>query len=132
MAKLNIELLKRLRTRFMRMRHAEHFQMDVIAVKTDCGSQMCIAGHVLDLAGYKRKILPRDERSTVLDFDFIDPSGKKVKAPLDTAAKEMGLRYEREPGNTAFELFHDSSMTTPADAAARIQELIESNAPSNH
>lgn len=123
---MNIELLKRLRTRFLRMRHAEHFQMDVIAVKTDCGSQMCIAGHALELAGYKRRLVPEDRRSTVLDYDFIAPSGQEVKAPLDTAAKEMGLCYEREPGNTAFELFNDSSMTTPADAAQRIQELIES------
>lgn len=123
--KLNIELLKRLRTRFLRMRHAEHFQMDVIAVKTDCGSAMCIAGHVLDIAGYKRELRPEANRSSVLDYRFIAPSGRKVKSPLFSAAKEMGLSYRRVGGNKAFELFHDISLTTPREAADRIQELIK-------
>jgi hypothetical protein len=107
------------------MRHPEHFQMDVIAVQTDCGSQMCIAGHVLDLAGYTRKLRSEDDRSAVLDFDFIDPSGRKVRSPLWAAAREMGLDYRRVNGNKAFELFHDMSLTTPAEAAERIQGLIE-------
>ena len=123
--KLNIELLKRLKTRFMRMRHPEHFRMDVIAVKSDCGSVMCIAGHTLDLAGYKRQLRPEDERSSVLDFDFIDPSGRVVKSPLARAAKELGLNYRREPGNAAYVLFHNWSLETPHDAAARIQKLID-------
>lgn len=122
---MNISLLKKLRTRFLRMRHPEHFQMDVIAVQTDCGSQMCIAGHVLDLAGYTRKLRSEDDRSAVLDFDFIDPSGRKVRSPLWAAAREMGLDYRRVNGNKAFELFHDMSLTTPAEAAERIQGLIE-------
>ncbi len=123
---MNVQLLKRLRTRFLRMRHAEHFQMDVIAVKTNCGSQMCIAGHALDLAGYTLKLRPEDSRSSVLDFDFVAPSGQKVRSPLAAAAKEMGLHYRRVNGNKAYQLFHDWTLTTPAEAASRIQELIES------
>lgn len=122
-AKMNIELLKQLRTRFLRMRHPEHFQMDV---QTECGSVMCIAGHALDLAGYKRKLRPARGRSCVLDFDFIAPSGRVVKSPLGVAARELGLNYRREGGNKAYELFHDMSLTTPKDAAERIQELIDS------
>lgn len=124
---MNVELLTKLRRRFLRMRHSKHFHMNVIAVKTDCGSQMCIAGHALDLAGYTRKLRPVIDRSSVLDFDFISPAGRKVREPLVTAAKEMGLNYRSRGGNTAFELFHDSTLTTPSDAADRIQELIEAN-----
>lgn len=101
--------------------------MDVIAVKTDCGSAMCIAGHALELAGYKRKPIPEGGRtSSVLDFDFVTPRGRKVRQPLSAAAKEMGLNYRRKNGNKAYDLFHDYDLETPKQAAARIQELIES------
>lgn len=124
--KPNIELMKRLQRRFLRMKHESHFQMDVIAVKTECGSQMCIAGHTLDLAGYKRKLLPVDERSTVLDYRYFTPSGKEVREPLVAAADELGIGgYRREPDSAAFNLFHDSSLSTPRDAAERIGQLIE-------
>lgn len=123
--KLNIPLLKRLRTRFLRMRHPEHFHMDVIAVKTDCGSAMCIAGHTLDLAGYKRVLRLEDDRNSVLDFDFIAPSGRKVKNPLAAAGKELGISYRPRQGNKAFDLFHDWTLTTPREAADRIQGLME-------
>lgn len=123
--KLNIPLLKRLRTRFLRMRHPEHFHMDVIAVKTDCGSAMCIAGHTLDLAGYKRELKPDWDRSSVLDFEFITPSGRRVRQPLAAAARELGMHYRRKSGNRAYELFHDWELTTPREAAARVQELIQ-------
>lgn len=109
----------------MRMRHAEHLQMDVIAVKTECGSAMCVAGHVLDLAGYKKELRPDWNRSSVLDYDFVAPSGHRVKSPLFSAAKEMGLSYRRTSGNKAFELFHDMDLDTPRKAADRIQRLIE-------
>lgn len=122
---LNVGLLKKLRKRFLRMRHAEHFHMDVIAIKTDCGSQMCIAGHALDLAGYTRRLRSEDNRSVVLDFNFISPSGRKIKNPLSRAAKEMGLHYQRRMDNKAYCLFHDSTITTPKEAAVRIQELID-------
>jgi len=122
---MNIQLLKRLRKRFLRMRHVEHFQMDVIAVQTDCGSAMCIAGHALELAGYKRRIRPDDEKSYVLDFDFIAPSGHKVRKPLVAAAKELGIPYRNRSDNKAYKLFHDWTLTTPKEAADRIQELID-------
>lgn len=126
MAKLNVELLKRLRTRFLRMRHEEHFQMPVIAVKTDCGAAMCVAGHILDLAGYKMRLREYDERSSALDYDFITPAGRKVRSPLNTAAREIGLTYRKTLSNKAYNLFHDYDLETPKQAAARIQELIES------
>lgn len=122
---LNTQLLKRLRRRFLRMRHERHFLMDVIAVKTDCGSQMCIAGHLLDLAGYKRRLREEKDRTTVLDFDFYSPSGQRVRNPLNAAAREIGLSYRRSMNNKAYSLFHDWELTTPKLAAERIQELIE-------
>jgi hypothetical protein len=100
--------------------------MDVIAVKTDCGTQQCIAGHVLELAGYKRRLKSPDIRHYLLDFDFIAPSGRMVKNPLNAAAKELGLHYRPRGGNQAFDLFHDWKLETPKQAAARIQELIDS------
>jgi hypothetical protein len=107
------------------MRHAEHFQMDVIAVQTECGSAMCIAGHTLELAGYKRKLRPDDEKSYVLDFDFIAPSGRKVKSPLAAAGRELGIPYRNMSNNKAYKLFLDWELTTPKEAADRIQELID-------
>lgn len=124
--KPNIELLKRLRTRFLRMRHPEHFQMDVIAIKTDCGSVMCVAGHALDLAGYRRRLLPPAQRSAVIDYSYLSPTGAKVRNVLSAAAKELGIgKYDTVLDNTAYQLFHDWSLTTPNDAAARISKLIE-------
>lgn len=127
---MNIELLQRLRTRFLRMRHKEHFNMKAIAAKTNCGTVMCIAGHTLDLAGYKMRLDPdRDTGNSIYegrtDFEFISPDGKVIE-PLTAAAKELDIPYEVEEGNLAFDLFHDFSLKTPKDAAARIQELIES------
>ena len=87
---------------------------------------MCIAGHALDLAGYTRRLRPEGGRSVVLDFDFISPLGRKVRSPLGTAAREMGLRYQRVSSNQAYQLFHDSTLVTPKQAADRIQELIDS------
>lgn len=55
MAEKNIALLKRLRTRFLRMRHPQHFNIRVVAEKTSCGTAMCVAGHALDLKGYKAR-----------------------------------------------------------------------------
>lgn len=124
--KPNIELMKRLRMRFLRMKHEEHFQMDVIAVKTYCGSQMCIAGHTLELAGYRRKLRPKYRREAILDYDYFTPSGIKVKKPLVAAAVELGVgNYRRQRNNVAFNLFHDHRLDTPREAAERISELIK-------
>lgn len=119
--KPNIELMKRLRTRFLRMRHKEHFNMMVVARKTECGSVMCIAGHTLDLAGYKKQLNDEDHRDGVTDYRFIDPDTELSIDPLSTAAKELGIPYHP----TAYDLFHDFSLETPLDAAERIGELIE-------
>lgn len=73
---LNIELLKRLKTRFMRMRHPEHFNMAVWAHKNECGTAMCIAGHALDLQGYKTR--PKGYGSITGNLQFIDSRGKDV------------------------------------------------------
>lgn len=100
--------------------------MPVIAVKTDCGTAMCIAGHILNLAGYRMKLRNNDERSSVLDYDFIAPNGRVVKSPLNAAAREIGLNYRRAFKNKAYSLFHDYDLETPKDAADRIQKLIES------
>jgi hypothetical protein len=122
--KLNIPLLKRLRTRFLRMRHEEHFNMDVIAERTDCGSAMCIAGHALDLQGYKARF---DQYGALMHFET--PNGRQVKHALAAAAKEMGMPYGdwSDARPDAYDLFNDTeAIRTPKQAAARIQELIES------
>lgn len=77
--KPNIELMKRLRTRFLRMRHREHFRMNTVVSKTECGTAMCIAGHALDLQGYKFKFSP-DSREAVA---YLSPRGRKVEDPLE-------------------------------------------------
>jgi hypothetical protein len=108
-AKPNIELLKRLRTRFLRMRHAEHFNMDDYARKTECGTAMCIAGHALVLQGYRVRG----------NGTFVSSRGLKVD-PHTKARDELGLTNCQ-----ANDLFYDFDLATPKDAAARIQELIE-------
>lgn len=126
--KVNIPLLKRLRTRFLRMRHPEHFNMEAIAAKTACGSVMCVAGHTLHLAGYKMKLSGDYEPSERIwigrqDYNFFAPSGRKVE-PLRAAARELGLDYKGH-GSAGFDLFHDFNLTTPKKAAKRIQDLID-------
>jgi hypothetical protein len=118
MSKLNIELLKRLKTRFLRMRHPEHFDMKTIATKTDCGAAMCLIGHTLELEGYKMRV--RRDPKLFLDYDFITPTGSKVKSPFQHARKALGLGRQ-----SASALFHDWDLETPADAAERIQKIIE-------
>jgi hypothetical protein len=105
------------------MRHKEHFHMKAIAAKTD-------------LAGYKMRLDPdRDTGNSIyegrMDFDFISPDGDVVANPLKVAGDELGLPFECEQGNIAFDLFHDYSLKTPKDAATRIQQLIESHVPEN-
>lgn len=108
----NIELLKRLRTRFLRMRHPKHFNMNTIAKQTDCGTAMCIAGHTLDLLGYKS--IPcgctKNCRSR-----FINPKGREVD-PIEEAQRKLGL--------SSNDLFYEFSLKTPKQAAERISELI--------
>lgn len=116
--KLNIDLLKRLRTRFLRMRHPEHFDMGDYACVNECGTAMCIAGHALDLQGYKLK-----GRGSVIfgEANFVSPvSGRVVSARL-AARRELGLSDVM-----ATCLFTDFSIETPKQAAAAIQELINS------
>ncbi len=120
---MNVELLKRLRTRFLRMRHVEHFDMTIVAQRNECGTAMCIAGHVLNLQGYKWSFDSDGDLDNV-----ISPGGRRVSDELSAAAKEMGLPYKVWPANTpdAYDLFHDFSIKTPKQAAARVQELIDS------
>jgi hypothetical protein len=117
MPKPNIELLKRLRTRFLRMKHRKHFAMETVAERNECGTAMCIAGHALNLQGYRFKF----NEYGVLEQTF-RPSGRPLKGGLlSAAAKELRLDYY----GTAHELFNDFSLKTPKQAAARIQKLIE-------
>lgn len=122
MPKKNIKLLRRLATRFKRMRHPEHFEMMVVTEKNECGTAMCIAGHTLDLAGYHRRLVPKDQRGEGLDHKFTSPSGDRVSSPLAAAQKELGLTRNEAMGTDG--LFYDYSLSTPAEAAARIEQLI--------
>lgn len=117
--KPNIELLKRLRARLLRMRHPKHFDMQVIAAKTDCGAAMCMIGHVLDLEGYKMRLKKPSERQGFLDFDFIKPNGRVLRRdPQDEAEKLLGFSGHRN------DFFMDYSLQTPKQAAKRIEKLI--------
>jgi len=118
MTKKNIELLKRLRTRFLRMRHLEHFDMTEIATRGECGAVMCIAGHALDLAGYKRRWSP-----DFGEYRFLSPDGSKVYDPLNTAQRELGL--DRDEAQGAHGLFFNWKLKTPKDAAEAIDKIIQ-------
>ncbi len=116
----NIALLKRLRMRFLRMRHPEHFNMKVIAAKTDCGAALCMIGHVLDLCGYKMRLKASADQNGFLDFDFIKPSGRVLRRDCQAeATKLLGLTGIRN------DLFMDYKIKTPKQAAIRIAKLIE-------
>lgn len=130
---MNIELLKRLRTRFLGMRHPKHFRMAQVAIKTDCGAAMCMIGHVLNLEGYKmrakRNYKPADDEElwgdddpARSDYDFINPLTKTaIQDPLVVAANLLGM--SKKEAET--ELFYRYELKTPKQAAARIQELID-------
>lgn len=132
--KRNIELLKRLRTRFLRMRHAEHFKMNTIAQPTECGTAMCIAGHALELAGYSTRIPSycQNRKIAVEDGEqliFYTPGGREVNDPLVTAQRLLGLTHaeaRRATGADATSgLFYRFDLKTPKQAAALIQEYID-------
>jgi hypothetical protein len=114
--KMNIELLKRLRTRFLRMKHKKHFDMETFAEKTECGTAMCIAGHALDLQGYKVTFPPYEDGGYRVVFRA--PSGRRVQ-PSEAARKELGMGLDE-----AWILFHDFDIKTPKQAAKRIEKLI--------
>lgn len=121
---MNLELLRKLRTRFLRMRHMDHFNMESVAIKNTCGTAMCIAGHALDLQGYKFRFSDGGLLESV-----ISPKGKTIRRNImKVAAREMGLRYKYQyyDKEDAYTLFHDFDLKTPRQAAKRIQGLIES------
>lgn len=111
--------------------------MEPVAMKTDCGTVMCIAGHTLELAGYKMRVrgVPVVMRAHSIigrrDFDFIAPNGSVVDEPLEIAARELGLEFTGMGmfGAEGDRLFHDFSLKTPKQAAARIEALISDNVP---
>jgi len=108
MPKKNITLLKRLRTRFLRMRHPEHFDMLVWGDKTAYGTSACIAGYALLLSGYK-----------VRGWDtFVSPNGRKID-PANTARRLLGLTKDE-----AEDLFLWNNIKTPQEAAAAIEQLV--------
>lgn len=129
MPKRNIELLKKLRTRFLRMKHPEHFNMASIARKTECGAAMCLIGHTLDLAGYKRRFI-ECEWSAVGDYAWFTPNGRPVKSAFHTARRLLGLRADEvetgfdRNGEYAEGLFYRHSLKTPRQAADEIQRYI--------
>ena len=118
---MNVELLKRLRTRFRRMRHPEHFDMQEWGTKTDCGTQACIAGHTLLLSGYSLR------KNYYGYYDYYSPSGRKVNSVASTARKLLGLSIGTTGTPFSYgsrELFFDSTIKTPRDAADRIDEIL--------
>lgn len=128
MAKKNIPLLKRLRTRFLRMRHKKHFNMDDVVQKTECGAALCIAGHTLALAGYKYRF--PDEYDPA---QWFRPDGQEVE-PLDEAQRLLGLTFNEAQletddyyeNNNARKngLFFRYDLKTPKQAAKVIEKLI--------
>lgn len=129
--KLNIELLKRLRTRFLRMKHRKHFNMKDVAVKTECGAAMCIAGHTLELAGYTRR-LEKDHYGN--EYQWFTPNGRRVKGVLNAAQRELGLTYEQaqhiddDDNHKNCGLFFRFDLRTPKQAAKLIERVIDNPA----
>lgn len=102
------------------MRHEAHFNMAVWAHRNECGTAMCIAGHALELQGYRLRL--KGFQSFTGNLKFIAPDGSEVDDVADVAATEMGITRD-----VAFRLFQNNgTITTPKQAAARIQELIDS------
>lgn len=132
MPKKNIPLLKRLRMRFLRMRHPQHFRMKQIAIKTQCGAAGCLIYHTLVSAGYKPYLKPEGERfhgdsASRSDYYFISPAGRKVGNPFNKAADLLGLSRKWNLHKDTVEadgLFQDYSLETPQDAAKRIEQII--------
>lgn len=130
MAKKNLALLKRLRTRFLRMRHPEHFDMFNVAEETACGTAMCIAGHALDLQGYRFK--PKSG-----GYGWITPSGRRLRNdPLEEAQRLLGLTHHealeytvssvarKDKASKHNGLFYRWDLKTPKQAAKAIEKLI--------
>lgn len=124
MAKKNIELLKRLRTRLVRMRHPQHFRMAHVAVKTECGAAMCLAGHTLELAGYQKKFIGEGE-GDVGDFEWYTPSGRRVRDAMNAAQRLLGLSYDEAQNEEKRGVFLRFDLKTPQDAAKVIDEIIQ-------
>lgn len=123
MPRKNIPLLKRLRTRFLRMQHSQHFRMKQIAIKTSCGAAGCLIYHTLIVAGYKSRLKPdinfESYSAARCDYLFSQPDGKRVLNESDEAQHLLGLT-----NGEAHELFHDWKLKTPKDAAKRIEQII--------
>ena len=124
----NIELLKRLRTRFLRMRHKEHFDIRHVAKQNVCGTAMCIAGHTLDLAGYKHRFR-QNAQGQIVEVEWFDPSGRRLGAdPLVRARRLLGLS-KRQADHIGYDdadcgMFYDFRIQTPKQAADRIEKII--------
>ena len=122
---MNIELAKRLVTRFRRMRHRKHFNMENVAIKTDCGTAMCIAGHTLDLCGYK----PRWKNGELTGWLGPDGSELSYLNTLNVARKELDLTYKQAQYLDVYTtsdsgLFYRFDLKTPKQAAAVIEKMI--------
>lgn len=128
MPKRNVELLKRLRTRLLRIRHKKHFNMNDVAVKTDCGAALCLAGHTLELAGYKRKYVG-DWLGDSGDYVWFTPSGRRVPDAVYAAQRLLGLNHDEARlcayDNRDSGLFMRFDLKTPKQAAKVLEQFIE-------
>lgn len=125
---MNVPLLKRLRTRFLRMRHKKHFDMNVWGEKNECGTTACIAGHTLLLEGYTMRY-----NEAEAEFHFISPKGRKVQ-PDAAARRLLGLPREITHGDYPDDdgLFFDvDHIKTPKQAAKRIEKILAGAGDSN-
>jgi len=118
--KVNIDLLKRLRARFLRMRDPKHFDMADVVQRTGCGTAMCIAGHTLDLNGYK----VRWDGNVAI---WYSPEGELIGDrwdAMDEAARLLGMGYQ-ESQSCNSGLFMQFKLKTPRQAATYIAQIIE-------
>jgi hypothetical protein len=109
------------------MRHPKHFDMRRLATKTECGTTMCIAGHTLDLAGYKKKY-----DADIKEFDWYSPDNQYISWPLEEAARLLGISND-EAGTTLYAggLFFNYKLKTPEQAANAILKIIEQKEENN-
>lgn len=126
----NIKLLKRLKTRMARMRHPKHFDMKVLGCETECGTAMCLAGQTLALSGYKFKKVGVGQ-----DLQWRTPDGEQISIieGIGIAANLLELPAAARRATNSWSgpdvknngLFYRYDLTTPKQAAAAIQAIID-------
>ena len=115
--RINRELFEKVILKLKRMRHKEHFDMDVMANKTSCGTSYCIAGLGLIMSGF-----------TVDDHkNWKTPAGRACYA-WESARKLFGLTNARAVRAFIFTHWPEQfDEPDPKTAAKRLEHFLATN-----